>query len=81
MDLVGSGPTLCLYKRVTGADCPGCGMTRSVFSLFHLEFEDAYRFNRGILALAPLLAWLWARELIRNIRLLLTGRRTSVLAA
>ena len=75
LDLVSSGPTLCLYKRFTGADCMGCGMTRSMVSLFHLELGAAYDFNRGIIGVAPLLIWLWAKELLRNLRLLRTDLR------
>ncbi len=81
LDLVSSGPTLCLYKRFTGADCMGCGMTRSMVSLFHLEFGAAYDFNRGIIGVAPLLIWLWVKELLRNVRLLSADLRLPSKAA
>lgn len=81
LDLISSGPTLCLYKRFTGADCMGCGMTRSVVSLFHLELGAAYEFNRGIIGMAPLLLWLWAKELLRNLRLLSADLRLPDKAA
>jgi len=81
LDLVNAGPTLCLYKRFTGADCMGCGMTRSMISLFHLELGAAYDFNRGIIGVAPLLIWLWVKELLRNVRLLSADLRLPAKAA
>jgi len=40
-------PESCWFKRLTGADCPGCGLTRSVIALVHGEFSRAWRFNPG----------------------------------
>ncbi len=37
----GPGWDLCLLHRVTGVPCPGCGLTRSVASVAHLEFGRA----------------------------------------
>jgi len=44
----------CFIKRVTGLDCPGCGMTRGMSALTHLHFMDAILFN----PLSPIVA-LW----------------------
>jgi hypothetical protein len=40
-------PESCWFKRLTGMDCPGCGLTRSVVCLVHGNFWDAWRFNPG----------------------------------
>jgi hypothetical protein len=41
---------LCLFKNISGIDCPNCGLTRSIISISHLDFDKAWYFNRmGIL--------------------------------
>jgi hypothetical protein len=51
LPLVGQSlPVLCHWKRLTGIDCPGCGMTRCFVALAHGDFASAWRFNpAGIL--------------------------------
>lgn len=53
--LFSNSPTLCIHKRLLGFDCPGCGMTRALYSFLHLDFNTALHLNFGIFALAPLL--------------------------
>src|SRR5436190_13214116 len=38
-------PPLCTMKRVTGIDCPGCGLTRSFVALGHGQWQDSFRYN------------------------------------
>lgn len=35
----------CLFRKITGYYCPGCGITRLLFSLIKLEIYQAFRFN------------------------------------
>ena len=35
----------CLFHEITGLYCPGCGVTRLVFSLLKLDFYRAFRAN------------------------------------
>lgn len=35
----------CLFHRMTGLDCPGCGMTRAAHAVLHGRFAEAFRFN------------------------------------
>src|SRR5687767_15410905 len=43
-------PELCLSRRITGLDCPGCGLTRCFISLAHGNLASAWSFNpAGIL--------------------------------
>ena len=44
-------PPLCTWKRITGMDCPGCGLTRSFTYMGHGELLSAYGRHR----LGPLL--------------------------
>jgi hypothetical protein len=66
-------PVLCIWKRLTGHPCPGCGMTHAVTSVMQADFRGAYQFNRGIVILIPLTAWLWAAQ----VRLLWTSRKSA----
>lgn len=35
----------CVFHKITGFYCPGCGVTRMIFSLFRLDFYQAFRYN------------------------------------
>ena len=55
--------SVCHLKRVTGIDCPGCGLTRSFTSISHGRFHDAWSYHPlsfavygGVLLLA---IWPW----------------------
>ena len=45
----------CLHKLLLGFDCPGCGMTRAIYSFLHLEFLKAIKFNISIVLFIPLI--------------------------
>jgi hypothetical protein len=56
VSVIARGPSLCLYKRIFGVECLGCGMTRAVDALLHADWNAAMHWNRGSpLALAVLL--------------------------
>lgn len=35
----------CIFKLVTGLDCPGCGVTRCLFSLINFDLKSALNYN------------------------------------
>jgi Protein of unknown function (DUF2752) len=35
-------PPLCPFRLLTGLDCPGCGLTRSLILAFHGRFVESY---------------------------------------
>lgn len=35
----------CIFHKITGLYCPGCGVTRMLISIFKLEFYQAFRYN------------------------------------
>ena len=45
----------CLFRQVTGCKCPGCGVTSMCLALLRLDFAAAFRWNPGLMLLAPLL--------------------------
>lgn len=47
------GPTLCIYKYITGKDCFNCGMTRAFLSVLHLNFQQAWNYNWRVIIVFP----------------------------
>lgn len=47
------GPTLCIYKLITGKDCFNCGMTRACLSVLHFKFEQAWNYNWKVIIVFP----------------------------
>lgn len=37
--------SICYFYNATALPCPGCGLTRSVIRIFHLNFAEAWFFN------------------------------------
>ncbi|HEV2692107.1 MAG TPA: DUF2752 domain-containing protein [Verrucomicrobiae bacterium] len=57
---------VCQFHRLTGLNCPGCGMTRALYALLHGDFSTALRDNALlVLAIPALIArafWLALRK-------------------
>ena len=66
--LFDEGHTLCLFHNLTGQECWGCGMSRALMSLMYLDFESAWAYHRGVVVVAPELAWLWVKWIVRLVR-------------
>lgn len=45
----------CMLHLFTGLYCPGCGASRAIRALLHLEFYQALRYNAVLTVSAPLL--------------------------
>ncbi len=43
----------CIFYKITGYYCPGCGITRCLFSLLNLNFYEAFRYNQLVFMLLP----------------------------
>ncbi len=54
---------VCQFHRLTGLNCPGCGMTRALYALLHGNILAALRDNAlfvaGIIFLAARGVWFW----------------------
>lgn len=46
--------TMCIHKILFHFDCPGCGMTRAIYSFLHFNFREAVKLNFGVLFIIPL---------------------------
>jgi hypothetical protein len=56
--------SICLFKNITGHECYGCGMTRAILSAFHLQFENAFQYNKLFLTVLPLLIYIWTKKIV-----------------
>lgn len=59
----------CMFKLLTGWDCPGCGSTRALHALLHGRIADAWAANPAIFVAMPLIALCLAAESPRRPRL------------
>lgn len=39
----------CVFKRLTGYDCPGCGTQRALHALLHGRIAEAWHYNAALL--------------------------------
>lgn len=58
----------CLFRKFTGLDCPGCGMTRATYAAMHGRIGEAFRFNPVGMVIFPLAVLGISIELIGWIR-------------
>lgn len=54
-----TGFELCPSKAFFNVECPGCGMTRAVMHMHHLEWDEAIYYNYGIVLIYPGLILVW----------------------
>jgi hypothetical protein len=52
-----------LWSYLLERPCPACGTLHALSALLHGDLIAALHFNRNVLVLAPLLVWIWFREL------------------
>ena len=60
-----NGDSICLSVLFFDSECYACGMTRSIQHLIHLEFTDAFHFNRLSVIVLPLLMISYIKEFRR----------------
>ena len=52
-DPAAGGAPRCMFRLVTGYDCPGCGSQRAIHSLLHGHFGRAWAYNPFIFFAVP----------------------------
>ena len=55
------GQSLCLSVLLLHKECFACGITRAIQHLIHLDFEVAWHFNKLVVFVFPILAFLWLK--------------------
>jgi len=68
---------VCVFHRITGWQCPGCGGLRAVHHLLHGDLIMAFRFNPLFVLALPVAAWLGIRRLWRGARATPTSHRAQ----
>lgn len=58
----------CFIYQITGLKCGGCGVSRLCISLLKGDIYSAWHYNRAIMILLPVLAYLFIREIYLYIR-------------
>jgi hypothetical protein len=71
-----SGFPPCLIKSITGLECPGCGMTRAISSIFHGDIAGAFHYNKLIVVVFPLLAYIGIKKIIGDLTQLTVEQKT-----
>lgn len=62
------GAPQCLFRRLTGLDCPGCGSQRALHALLHGEIGKAWRFNPFVFFAVPVIVFYTYAEAVRRRR-------------
>ena len=57
-----TGKTVCLSILFFDFECHGCGITRAIQHLIHLDFEKAMMYNKLSFIVLPLLMYVWFTE-------------------
>ena len=58
----------CLFQKITGLYCPGCGTARALHALLHGRISTAISYNASLVVLAPTFLHLYVRCCLRNIK-------------
>lgn len=64
---------VCIFYKITGLYCPGCGSGRASYSILHGQLYQAFRYNPLLVMLLP---WLGMYIGVCGIQWLFTGRET-----
>ena len=58
----------CLFRLITGWQCPGCGVSRMIMALVRFDLVSAFHYNPVILLTSPILLFAFIRSDIDYIR-------------
>jgi len=56
----------CLFRQLTGLECPGCGSQRAIHALLHGQVAEAWSYNALLLVEIPFIAVLVAAQALRH---------------
>lgn len=53
IESLAEAPSVCLFRTLWGIECLGCGMTRAMVSVMHMDFSRALSYNRLVILVFP----------------------------
>ena len=53
----------CIFKTITGYDCPGCGLTRANGEVIKFNFKKALEYNSSVFIVLPLLIYYFSNSI------------------
>ena len=59
------GKSVCISILLFHTSCYGCGMTRAIQHLIHLDFKGAWQYNKLSFIVLPILSILVIKEIFR----------------
>ncbi len=68
IDFFDKGKSICFSVIFFNEKCYGCGITRSLQHLIHLDLNGAYNFNKMSFIVAPILVYLWTEKIMGVLR-------------
>ena len=57
-----SGPTICIYKNITGHSRYGCGMTRGIISFIQGDYSGTMEYNPLVFFVFPVGLMVYVKE-------------------
>jgi len=62
------GQSICISVLLLHRTCPGCGMTRAVQHLIHLDIDTALMYNKAVVIVFPIMLYLYVKEILRLVK-------------
>jgi hypothetical protein len=57
--------TFCLFHRLTGLNCYGCGFLRGIAACMHMDWDAVWALNKMNVITIPLIGWITWYEFLR----------------
>lgn len=64
-NILESETPICLIRNFFGFECLGCGMTRALSCILKGQFEMGFHYNKLVVIVFPLLAYIWAKNVLK----------------
>jgi len=63
-DVFDQGQSICPSKLLLDKECPGCGITRGLQHLGHMDFQTAWEYNKLSYLVFPIAIYFWIKYVL-----------------